>query len=603
MKEKARPSDTKGGDALPQCGTVLGAMAVAAVAAALVLLVGTSDGGTGMPPAAVSDDTTLHAGVAHACAVGHADDAAAEAMCLHAGRTLGPHCTARRVDARRVDAYDVYVDSIRKGTPLVLTHVRVVSMGPPPAVVAAGGNGGHEHGDKGEGTVLSRITSRAHASATVSIGPPRAVPEERRGVPFAEYLAQMRRSQRDVVRATQELPRNNSDFGATAASLPANSDLVYIFPGAQTRELYGDGWREEVDPDSGDSYFSHADREGGHRETQAEPPLLEEQLPVAATMEEVFGDTRVVIGGAVRYDHAHGGSDMSVNGAFMGLPFHAHTSLLHEVVAGAKHFMFYDAATPPPFGVHGAADAKHFDYNMHRWVTDGRRMRDSSTGDLRAEASSPPTHECTVMPNEMIFVPRDMTHATYNLVPTLSLIRSGCAEGGVPSITNECPPGRPRPPFGWIPAAFLELPEADTPHPTHARLVVMTLRSGLKGSLSNRDLRVKFLVFADEETAQGAATLAHAQAAATALAERHADADLLWQWVHVADCAEADQCGEFRVDVRALGVDAVGDGEEHLLSTDGAIPTADTMDRYLLQTIGEAKLRALADRLRTHGVD
>ena len=32
---------------------------------------------------------------------------------------------------------------------------------------------------------------------------------------------------------------------------------------------------------------------------------------------------------------------MNVNGAFMGLPFHSHTSVLHEVVVGAKHFMFY----------------------------------------------------------------------------------------------------------------------------------------------------------------------------------------------------------------------------------------------------------------------
>ena len=55
-------------------------------------------------------------------------------------------------------------------------------------------------------------------------------------------------------------------------------------------------------------------------------------MGAAAAVGAVFGDTRVVIGGAVRYDHGRGGSEMSVNGAFKALPFHFQASVVHEVV-------------------------------------------------------------------------------------------------------------------------------------------------------------------------------------------------------------------------------------------------------------------------------
>ena len=62
--------------------------------------------------------------LAQVCARGHPADGVARQLCLRAARTLSSHCNVPRVDARDASAHRYFMDSVRSGTPLILSSVR-----------------------------------------------------------------------------------------------------------------------------------------------------------------------------------------------------------------------------------------------------------------------------------------------------------------------------------------------------------------------------------------------------------------------------------------------------------------------------------------------
>ena len=173
---------------------------------------------------------------------------------------------------------------------------------------------------------------------------------------------------------------------------------------------------------------------------------------------------------------------------------------------------------------------------------------------------------------ETVLVPYRVTHATYNLAPTLSLVRSGCG-GMIPSLSKEvlnptlCP--GPHPPDGradWDGSDFVVPPPPDAPAGArYPHLVRYADVGAVSGTRENRDYRVKVLVLGDESTAQGRAALARAEARAAALAGAGAGAGAGVLWAHVPCNAANRHCGvglaadqfpRLMADGRAVGVGA-----------------------------------------------
>mmetsp|Transcript_77838 Transcript_77838/g.215111 ORF Transcript_77838/g.215111 Transcript_77838/m.215111 type:complete len:241 (+) Transcript_77838:1-723(+) len=238
---------------------------------------------------------------------------------------------------------------------------------------------------------------------------------------------------------------------------------------------------------------------------------------------------------------------------------------------------------------------------MHSWIL----SRDGRAG------PSLPDFECTVAPGDTIFVPYSMTHATFNYVPTASLIRSGC-NGMVPGLRKEsldpqCPGPPPPKQLGhnsWRGADFIEQPPADRPdpNPTYAHLLRMGLHE-LEGTRHNRDFRVKFIVMAghgaeSEEALRKAEQLA-AKAAREYGSGGTASANPPFVWVHVP-CDEPPNAGncphplpQLFADARALERSASEGNAQPL----GHGVSASRVEEFL-RTNAPA-IRELAARLRT----
>ena len=341
---------------------------------------------------------------------------------------------------------------------------------------------------------LNKILSSAkniQVSATTASAIPR-----RENMNFKDFLHGVVQSEKNVVSAIL----NNK------TSLLKNEKLAYIFPGPRPNELFN-------------------------------------------KLSAIFNDTRRVFGGRLVYDHAHGGSAVSFNGRFMGLPFHFHTSVLHEVIAGAKHFFFY-TDKPPPFGVRSTNNDNQ-NISMTEWVAE-------TTDEQYFESSSlKPNYQCTVLPGDIIFVPYNVTHGTFNLAPTLSLIRSGC-NGMVPSISVEILKPQcdgPDPPIGknaWGYQDFVKEPIRDRRSRKFPDLLKIKMNL-LSGTRFNRDMRVKFIIFANSKTKKGVKMLNSLNKIAK---EYSSSYNPPYVFVHVPFHCKQDgdgpSCGNLYVDGRAI---------------------------------------------------
>lgn len=359
---------------------------------------------------------------------------------------------------------------------------------------------------------VDSILAKARGGVVVDKSGGDAVPE-RKKIGFSQYLSEMRRSQNAVV-ASSKAPLQNLD---SDADYPANNEISYLFPGDVASRLF---------PNISDS----------------------------------FGDTRVVVDGQIRYDHAGGGSAVNMNGAFMGLAFHFHTSVFHEVVQGAKHFFFYDAKARPPFGVgsiYKEQDPK-FHTTVHEWLVSGQY-----SGMLPEQR---PTWECTLGAGDMIFVPYKAQHATYNLAPTLSLIRSGC-NGMIPNIRKEvlvpqCPgPAPPRGKAEWTAQDFIDPPLQDVQDAKHVGLIYKSFEA----IADPRDWRVKFIVFSDEAD-EGVKALGRASKLKKLIMRAYEPGQAPFVWIHVPCGASQNFCNfaqgdlpKLMVEARALGLPDVQD--------------------------------------------
>lgn len=439
------------------------------------------------------------------CQTAHASHASAMGLCTRIMSVLPP-CSIRRIDARSPDAWDLFLQHAWSGNPLILTNAR-------PSTLLHDGSG-LEH------LLQNRIRRQAQVGAAYASVTGHKL---RAPISLAKYLKQMHATQQAVLDAEEK-----------AQPTPPHDRLRYLFPGEPIKLLF-------------DNFTAS------------------------------FGDTRVVVGGAVRYDHGRSGlSTFAVNGAFVGLPYHHHTSSLHELVHGAKHFMFFTSPhRAPPFGIRSKHEKTDPAYHatVHDWLSrrgaPGVRARLDAHGGATigygsgvggGDDGDEPDAECTAVAGDIVFVPYNITHATYNLAATASLSRDGCS-GLIPSLLPEhfnpkqCPGPEPPPGHGpWRATDFIEPPPEDMAAGRHLPDVVLyPTPQQMAGTKANADLRIKLIVFADGRTEQGAAALRHAQArAANEKAEPYI-------WAHVPCHPENGFCGlgglpKLMVDGRSIGV-------------------------------------------------
>eukprot|EP00930_Biecheleria_cincta_P071291 TRINITY_DN58805_c0_g1_i1.p1 TRINITY_DN58805_c0_g1~~TRINITY_DN58805_c0_g1_i1.p1 ORF type:complete len:372 (-),score=56.44 TRINITY_DN58805_c0_g1_i1:58-1173(-) len=119
---------------------------------------------------------------------------------------------------------------------------------------------------------------------------------------------------------------------------------------------------------------------------------------------------------------------LSMNAAGLGLPFHVHTTVLHEVLAGAKRFFVYkEEHVDSSFNLPGVAAP--VSKTMRKWFMENYLMN-------QEWFDHSPTWECTIGPGDALLVPYSSIHGTLNFMPTVSVARSAC-EGAVLGLTHE----------------------------------------------------------------------------------------------------------------------------------------------------------------------